>query len=482
VRPTERVMTDSRPARTTFSAHIRLAACAFLLALLAALAAAPARAAAQPPYVGFQVHSLWYERSLDEMDRELDMIKDLGGNSVRVDIGWSSLESDGKGQMTGWYLDKLDRFMREATARKLKVVATLLTTPCWASSAPESLKQGCEGAWWNRNVQNYPPQNPADYADAARFITSRYGPSLAALEVWNEPNLERFLVSPDPVGAYAALLKAAYPAAKAGNPSVPVLAGSLAAADRPFLDALYQRGIKGYFDGISAHPYNEWRDPYDRWKSEWVKYTFLPGIEWLHEAQQAAGDSTPLWVTEFGWDTCTGAKWCVDEAKQADYTVKALQILDTLDYVHGATLYELRDGGTDPTYFEGNWGLVRNDFSPKPVYEAVRAQLHGEAAPRPITVEVDVNPNKTETVVLTGQGAERQRLEVRLRGCSKRVKARRTIMTSRKGGYHRRLGSFRRLKGCKVKVTPQRSTRSVVRTVHKKRFGVHAARALQVNE
>jgi hypothetical protein len=467
-------MPNSRPAHS-FLGHIRFAACAFLLALVA-LVATPALATAQPAYVGAQVHSLWYERSIGEMQRELDMIQDLGGNTVRVDIGWSSLESDGKGQLTGWYLSKLDRFMQEAAARKLKVIGTLLSTPCWASSAPESLKQGCEGAWWNRNVQNYPPQNPADFGDAARLITSRYGSQLAAFEVWNEPNLERFLVSSDPVGSYAALVKAAYPAAKAGDPSVPVLAGSLAAADRPFLDALFARGIKGYYDGISAHPYNEWRDPYDRWMPQWIKYTFLPGIEWLREAQLAIGDTTPLWITEFGWDTCLGAKWCVDEEAQADYTVKSLQILNTLDYVTGATLYELRDGGTDPSDFEGNWGLVRHDFSPKPVYDAVRAQLHGEAEPRPITVQVGVAANEAETVVLRGRGAERQRLEVQVSNCSVRV--RRTMMTSREGDYRRKLGSFKRLRGCKVKVTPQRSDSSVVRTVRKKRYGIFAARAV----
>lgn len=475
-------MLDSTPQTPAPLLHNRRrGALAAVMLAFVALLAVPAFAAARPAHVGFQVHALWYERSTGEMQRELDLIKDLGADTVRVDVGWSSLESDGKGKLTGWYIDKLDLFMQEASARELKVVATLLSTPCWASSAPESLKQGCAGTWWNRNVQNYPPNNPADFGAAAGFLTARYGTQLAALEIWNEPNLERFLVSPDPASAYAALVKAAYPAAKAGNPSVPVLAGSLAAADRPFLDQLYARGIKGHYDGISAHPYNEWRDPYDRWQAQWRKYTFLPGIEWLREAQVTAGDSTPLWLTEFGWTTCSGASWCVGENQQADYLVKAFQILETLPYVLGATAYELRDGTTDPADFEGNWGVVLQDFTPKESYGAVRAQLHGKAPPLPITVDVEVVENEAETVVVEGRGAERQRLDVRVANCETGARPRRTIMTSRRGRFHRRLGTFRNLEGCLVKVTPHRSKRSVFKRVGRSRVGIAAARSVSVD-
>lgn len=436
---------------------------ALALSSAAAFLAVPALASAQPSYLGFQVHALWYERSSTEMDRELNMIQELGGNVVRVDVGWSSLESDGKGQLTGWYLEKLDRFVAQASQRNIKVIATLVTTPCWASSAPESLKQGCKGEWWNRGVQNYPPSNPADFANAARFVTSRYGTKLAALEIWNEPNTERFLVAPNRAAAYATLVKVAYPAAKVGNSSVPVIVGALASADRPFLDELYAQGIKGSFDGISVHPYNEWRDPYDRWQQQWKQYTFLPGIEWIREGQQAAGDSSPLWITEFGWDTCTGNSWCVSEAQQADYTVKAFQILNTLTYVQGATDYELRDESNDKTEFESNWGLVHQDFSPKPIFAAVKAQFHGQASIPPVSLEIEVSGDGK--VIAEGKGTERQRLEVQFKQCPKTTPTTRLIMTSKTGRYHSKLGGVDMLKGCKVSVQPQRSSRSVTKRV-----------------
>ena len=102
----------------------------------------------------------------------------------------------------------------------------------------------------------YPPRDPRDFADIARWVTSRYGANLAALELWNEPNQPlaraQFLNGPDREAAYAEMVRAAYPAAKAGDPRVPVLAGALAFADTRFLAGLYVRGIASYSDGISV--------------------------------------------------------------------------------------------------------------------------------------------------------------------------------------------------------------------------------------
>ncbi len=164
-------------------------------------------------------------------------------------------------------------------------------------------------------------------------------------------------------------------AVKSGRSGVPVLAGALAAADRPFLDELYSHGIRGYYDGISVHPYNEWRHPADRWQEQWRKYTLLPGIEWIREGQLAHRDDKPLWVTELGWTTDTSSRWGITEDLQAQYSAATFPILDGLPYVRAAILYELRNSGEDPAALEHNFGLVRRDFSEKPAYAAVRAAL-----------------------------------------------------------------------------------------------------------
>lgn len=360
------------------------------------MAVGVAETESRPTYRGVQLHSLWSDSTYADMDRELDLVRESGSNVVRLDVVWGSLEIDGKGRYSEDYVEKLDRFMRGANTRGIKVLVVLWSSPCWASSAPDDLKQGCTGAWWAREVGNYPPRDARDYADTARWLTGRYGTKLAALEVWNEPNLTQpgnSWQAANKAAAYAGLLKAAYPAAKAGDPSVPVLAGALSFADRPFLDALYREGIQGFYDGISIHPYNEWRDPSDRWQSQWKQYTFLPGLEWIREGQLLAGDSKPIWITEFGWTTAqqSSERWGVTEPQQADYVRNAFAILDGRDYVEAAVVYNLRDKGTDPSDFESNFGLVNRDYTPKPAFWAMQAALRA-GIPSPSSADSEPLP------------------------------------------------------------------------------------------
>ena len=337
--------------------------------------AGPAEAAG-PELRGVHVHSLWWESSNRDMERELKLARNAGANVVRVDVSWSSLETGGRGELSSWYVEKLDRFMSVASRQRLKVLATLHSTPCWASSAPQGLRQGCTGDWWQREQINmYPPSNPQHYADTARWITARYGTRLAALEIWNEPNLEedRFFIAPDEPRAYAELLKASYAAAKEGNPDVPVLAGALAYGNDGWVRSLYAHGIKGHYDGLSVHPYNT-RLPKPR---EWS------GIEWARRLQREAGDSAPLWLTEFGWSTCRiGSGWCVTRGRQARLIKAGFAALKAEPNVRAGIVYNLRDKGTSADSMQDNFGLVGRNFRRKAGYFALRRALRGAKASR----------------------------------------------------------------------------------------------------
>lgn len=300
--------------------------------------------------------------------------------SIRVDMGWDSLEADGKGRYSGWYVEKADAFFAQAQARGLKVVLTLWGTPCWASSAPESDKQGCTGSWWERRVTKYPPTRTSDYGDAVDYVIRRWGDRMHALEVWNEPNSYTFLYVYDQVTPYAAMLKAAYARTKAIRPAVQVLGGALAYADGAFLTRLYAEGaIRGHFDAISIHPYNDGRDPDERTvPEEGRSRSFQLGTEWIREIMVARGDGARgLWLTEFGFPTCTSQYvWCVTEQEQAEYTVDGHRIARARwPFVKALLTYNLRNKGTDPAYFEDQMGLLWRDFSPKPAYDALRAEL-----------------------------------------------------------------------------------------------------------
>jgi len=369
---------------------------AALLAALAVLAVAaavlPARAgAAQTAAV--QAHLLWARYDSAAVSRQLEQARRAGAGMVRVDLGWASLEQEGKGEYNPWYLAKIDHVVEQAEARGIKVLFTFWETPCWASTAPETLKQGCAGAWWDRGVQRYPPHNASDFADGLAYLTKRYGRRVAAWEIWNEPNHDDYFKASDKVSSYAALVKAAYPAAKDADPGATIVAGSLADADYEFTEALYAQGVKGYFDAWSVHPYSEDRSPLHPGISGWEKKSFVGGVPRVRDTMLRRGDDKPIWLTEFGWSTCTirglqAYRNCVGPDVQAAYLQLAFRQMQAFSsYVPVGVWFNMQDTGSDVGDRVDNYGLLSLDGAEKPAFAAFRASAQavgaGQAAPTP---------------------------------------------------------------------------------------------------
>ena len=337
-------------------------------------------------------HIMWSNVSAAEQDQQLKLIADAGGRVARVDVGWSSVEEQGKGQYNRWYLDRLDTLVATAERRGVELLLTVTDSPCWASSAPDTLKQGCKGSWWDRDVQRYPPVNARDYADALAFLVSRYGDRVTAWEIWNEPNLSYYFRANDQPAEYAKLVRAGYPAAKAANPSATVIVGALAEAPAAFVEELFQHGIGGNFDAFSVHPYSGDASPLSPQSDEWIQTSFVRGVPSVRQVLLRHGEDKPIWLTEFGWSTSTirGAEaWRngVDEMTQALYTEQALVKVRDWPYVPVAIVYGLKDVGTDRTERNDNFGLIRYDGSAKPAYAAFRRGAEALASPADVVLE-----------------------------------------------------------------------------------------------
>lgn len=348
------------------------------MALLIPTLLGTASASAAPQTAAVQTHLLWSQYDAAERERQLDLARDAGAGMVRVDLGWASLEEKGKGQINNWYLGKIDHVVDQAQARGLKVLFTVWETPCWASSAPESIKQGCTGAWWDRGVQRYAPNRASDYGDALAFLIRRYRNRVAGWEVWNEPNHETYFKAADQATSYAALVKAAYPAAKAADPNATVIAGSLADADFQFTQKLLEKGIGGNFDAYSVHPYSEDRSPLHPGIPGWSKKSFAAGVPAVRNTLVAHGQNQPIWLTEFGWSTCNvrGRSElydnCVDAQTQAAWLEQAYAHMSKWSYVPVGVWFNIADTSDDAGSRLDNYGLTTTSYAPKPAYAAFR--------------------------------------------------------------------------------------------------------------
>jgi hypothetical protein len=336
---------------------------------------ATASAAVPAQMAGIQTHLLWADVSDAEMRRQLDLVASSGATLTRVDVGWASVQEQGPGGLGAWYTGRLDALVAAANARGIKLLLTFMNTPCWASSAPESLKQGCAGEWWSRGVSAYAPNDPADYAAALGMLAARYKGKVAAWEIWNEPNSTDFFKAPDQAAAYAALVKAAYPAVKAADPAATVVAGSLSQSDHAFTARLYQLGIKGFFDAFSVHPYSDDVSPLDTRAGQDARYSFVRGVPAVHSVMLANGDERPMWLTEAGFSTSpvrTSDHWRngVSEATQAQFVRQHLQQVGKWPWVRAIVWFNLQDAGTDRNDLYSNCGLRRWDGTAKPAWAA----------------------------------------------------------------------------------------------------------------
>jgi hypothetical protein len=299
-------------------------------------------------------------KSLSDVDRTIAQARALHANVVRTEVPWSVLEVLGPHQIYQTSLAFMDRLVGDAAADGMKVIMTVDSTPCWASSAPASLLHACVPGEPSK-ANAWPPRNLADYAAFVAYLAQRYGTRLAAIEVWNEPDHsnQHYFAGPEKAQRYAAMLQVAYTAIKQANPNVPVLAGSLVGANGVFLRALYAAGIKGYYDGLAVHFYT----------------LTLASLRSIHEVQLANGDTKQLWLDEFGWSSCwpryriQQEQACVTPQSQARNIADTFRSLARTPYVAAAVLYQLQG------YVSENFGVLNATENRKPAFAALSRVL-----------------------------------------------------------------------------------------------------------
>jgi hypothetical protein len=328
------------------------------LAWLPAPAPARSQAVAHPattaPLGGINIGGLESGSSPAEADRSIARARQLHVKIVRTAFPWSLLEPVEAHLLDPHALAFTDRLVSDAAAAGIRISLTVGSTPCWASSAPAALLSKCRpGVESMANA--WPPRNAADYAALVAQLAQRYSSRLAAIEVWNEPDQanEAYFAGPNKPAAYTAVLRAAYPAIKRADPSLPVLGGSLVGSNGLFLRALYKAGMRGYYDGLSVHFYN----------------LTLASLRAIHEVQLANGDLTPLWLDEFGWTSCWPRRrveqqqGCVTARVQAENLKNTFRALSRSSYVAAAVVYKLQDSPREDFGVLSSSGAHKHSFS-----------------------------------------------------------------------------------------------------------------------
>jgi polysaccharide biosynthesis protein PslG len=301
-----------------------------------------------------------------ELTRDFDAISSSGAQWIRMDINWDLIQRDGPASYN-WA--PFDRVLESAQSRGLKVLATILYTPPWARPAGR-------GA-------NTPPVSLDAYAAFAQAAAARYAPrGVHAYEIWNEPNNSSFWAPRPDAARYTELLKGAAAAIRrVDGQAVIVTGGTSPALDKDgniapvtFLKQVYAHGGRGAFDAVGHHPYCYPAMPGDaEWWSAWHQMDGAGTT--LRSVMAANGDAAKqIWATEFGAPTSGPSGSFVGEQLQADMVTRAYKLFGSYKWAGPLFWYAARDLGTSNATRENFFGLLRNDFTPKPAYTAFRGR------------------------------------------------------------------------------------------------------------
>lgn len=278
------------------------------------------------------------------------MMRDAGITSVRTDAHWAYVERQ-PNQLKiepSWH-----RYLKE-TARHGLSTQFILGYGNQHHGGGEKPRTEPVRAAFNRYVNH---------------LSEAFKGQVAYYEIWNEWDVEdprdpRFTQD------YARLIADAAGIVRQRDPAAKVLAGAVTTQgiESGFALRLLENGLMQSVDGLSLHPYVHCRG--------WRRNTPEAWIDWMAEVDKeltrAAGRPVPLYLTEMAWPSHQGA--CgIDENLQAAYLARAFFLARTLPSIRGMWWYDFRNDGTDRTEREHNFGLVRQDFTPKPAYRVLTA-------------------------------------------------------------------------------------------------------------
>jgi hypothetical protein len=249
-----------------------------------------------------------------------------GVELLRQTFDWATIEP-----RPGVYHFAAYDALMSATARAgVQVLAVLDLTPTWAAASPRRGQDASASTV-------FPPRSMSTFAQFCALVVRRYGPGgsfwkahpklpqvpIRLWQVWNEPNFQIYWGGHPSAAAYATMLRAAYPAIHAADPSGDVLTGGLAATTgggvefQPYLDALLRVRPRVPFDTLAIHVYDPNADE------------VVAGVRYARQLLSAGGRSTtPLWLTEFGWASAgPPSVFTVGPKRQAAYVLSAIVAL-----------------------------------------------------------------------------------------------------------------------------------------------------------
>ena len=281
--------------------------------------------------------------SIMEQLLEAEAAATCGAKVIRDSVEWGSLQPE----RDVWNWERMDFLVNLYSALGIEHQALFAFTAKWA--APLEAQQSRNWLDWNRCA----PDLDA-WRTYVRTMAERYRGRIRYWEVWNEPDLSGF--NKMSLDEYVALQKATYEEVKKVAPESVVMTGGFATLSdhpgkkSPTFHRDYLNLAKGSFDVHAYHEHGSFAQ-----FAQLVDGIFVP-------MRKETGTTASWYANETAINSMNGS-----ERNQALTLFKKLLYAWSRGAI-GYTWYDLRNDGFDPLEGEHNYGMLTNDFQPKPVY------------------------------------------------------------------------------------------------------------------
>ena len=310
--------------------------------------------------IGIQPVNPFWRSNLREAEDSYSQIAKVGFQWVRITASWNRIQSSKNGRYD-W--QDIDDAVALAKKYNLKVLMQISGAPEWATgadklSAAEKNALNARKIW----VASFAPlpQYNNEFSNFVSALVKRYAPKgVIDYEFWNEPGNPEFwhdtIQNPRPNPEhYTDLLKIAYTAAHDAHNDVNVMAGGMTVGNSnsstgyvgpmEFLERMYRAGAKGYFDGLSHHPYGIYARTFrDNGWANMIGDVVAPGggEKTLYQIMSEHGDGNKkIWITEVGIDAAYPG---VEETKQANVISKILDQYQKSNIYGPLIFYQAKD-------------------------------------------------------------------------------------------------------------------------------------------
>jgi hypothetical protein len=287
-------------------------------------------------------------------------MRNAGASRDRITFDWFRFQPSAGGFDSN-VVNAYDALLADAAAANIDTLGILIGAPEWARDdrflgGSYRVPRGLDLAWND-------PNNA--WGKFVFDIVSRYKDRVRAWEIWNEPNLTEFW--PAPPQLFAQLMRVAWQAAKAADPTTTIVFGGLyrgANIDR--IDAMFKalRAIDPngantfYHDVIGYHLYDGGHC------SVFDEIQYLRAFFWRPQVRDK-----PLWITESGIR--------VREEPLPGFATPA----ESASFFITNYAYSLASGAQRYYYFRAIdddpnaaqlWGLLKNDGTARPSLVAMQ--------------------------------------------------------------------------------------------------------------